>query len=232
MSRRDESHTTSCKTRRVMILTGVRLFREGLLALLAAREDIEVVAAVSTVDEGIAGVAAFEPDVLLADSKVVRNSNLVAQCMLAREATKIVAFAVTEDDDTEILACAEAGVAGFAIRDASVEELIAILDASLCGELVCSPRIAGLIVRRCSRLAALLPNTHIPTALTRRECEIVELVAAGLSNKEIARRLRIESATVKNHVHNLLEKLNVRRRGEAAALVHSHATLGTEALKN
>jgi DNA-binding NarL/FixJ family response regulator len=127
----------------------------------------------------------------------------------------VVALGVANAEG-DVIACAEAGVAGYVVREGSVEDLIATVESAARGELRCSPRMAGALVRRLARLAAGQP---IPDGarLTRRELEIVRMIDDGLSNKEIAVRLSIEVATVKNHVHHLLEKLGVRRRGEAAA---------------
>jgi len=89
------------------------------------------------------------------------------------------------------------------------------------GEAVCSPRVAGALLRRIAALATDGRSDRVPAHLTKREREIMGLIDEGLSNKEIAKRLRIEVATVKNHVHNILEKLQVHRRGEAAARVRA-----------
>jgi len=89
-------------------------------------------------------------------------------------------------------------------------------------ELVCSPRIAALLF---SRIAAIGSERSHGSALTRREHEIVSLMTQGLSNKEIARQLRIQNATVKNHIHSILGKLHVRRRGEVAARIRGSALL-------
>jgi len=86
---------------------------------------------------------------------------------------------------------------------------------------VCSPRVAGALLRRIAALATDGRSDRVPAHLTNREREIMGLIDEGLSNKEIAKRLRIEVATVKNHVHNILEKLQVHRRGEAAARVRA-----------
>jgi DNA-binding NarL/FixJ family response regulator len=134
---------------------------------------------------------------------------------------KIVAFAVAEVDEV-VLACAEAGVASYVPRDASIEDLVASVHRAARGEMLCSPRIAATLFRRVAALAAeVQPAAAAAVLLTRREREIVELIDGGLSNKEIAQRLSIEVATVKNHVHNLLEKLHVHRRGQAAARVRA-----------
>ena len=103
--------------------------------------------------------------------------------------------------------------------DASVDDLVDAIRKALRGEVICSARVTGLLFQR---VAALSEATQAPSnmrPLTRRECEIAKLVNKGMSNKEIARSLRIASATVKNHVHNILEKLQVSRRGAAAAIL-------------
>jgi DNA-binding NarL/FixJ family response regulator len=129
----------------------------------------------------------------------------------------IVALGVP-DVEGDVLACAEAGIAGYVTREASLEELVAVVRSAVQGELRCSPRIAAGLLRRLSAL-----SEHGPSAprvrLTARQREIVRLIGQDLSNKEIAHRLGIEVATVKNHVHNLLEKLNVHRRTAAVRLL-------------
>jgi DNA-binding NarL/FixJ family response regulator len=131
---------------------------------------------------------------------------------------KIVAFAVADREEL-IIACAEAGISGYVPRTASLEDVVAAVHATIRGELYCSPRTAGLLFSQ----MALRPRKRAPAAvlyvLTQREKEILALVEQGFSNKEIGRSLRIGHATVKNHVHSILSKLQVRRRGEAAAWV-------------
>ena len=123
------------------------------------------------------------------------------------------------DSDTEVIACAERGFAAYVTRDGSVDELAATIRAAGKGELTCSPRIAGTLMRRLGALAAELHPASSMARLTRREREIAALMRQDLSNKEIATRLRIEVATVKNHVHNVLDKLQVHRRSDAARLL-------------
>jgi DNA-binding NarL/FixJ family response regulator len=122
-----------------------------------------------------------------------------------------------------VIECAESGVAGFLTTDASIDDLVAAVEAVARGELLCSPSSAGMLLRRLGSLARELPRPSAVAALTSRELEVVELVEQGLSNKQIAQRLCIELPTVKNHIHHILEKLGVRRRGDAAALVRSGA---------
>ena len=118
-----------------------------------------------------------------------------------------------------MLPLAEAGIAGWVTREASVDDLRATVASAAAGEAVFSPRLAASLLRRVAALASERRVGAQATPLTRRQREILALIDEGLSNKEIARRLSIEVATVKNHVHNILEKLEVTRRAEAAALV-------------
>src|SRR2546421_13075479 len=125
------------------------------------------------------------------------------------------------EDHGDVLASAEAGAIAYVPREASLEDLVAVIECAVRGEAVCSPRVAGALLRRIAVLATDGRSDRVPARLTKREREIMGLIDEGLSNKEIAKRLRIEVATVKNHVHNILEKLQVHRRGEAAARVRA-----------
>jgi two-component system, NarL family, nitrate/nitrite response regulator NarL len=132
----------------------------------------------------------------------------------ALPASRTVVFAVDEVEE-DLLACAEVGVAGFVGRDASVEELLDAVASAQRGELHCPPRLASLMFHR---LTALVGGGTDRLSLTSRQIQIVRLIEAGLSNKEIARQLSIEVSTVKNHVHNVLGKLRVNHRWQAPAV--------------
>jgi DNA-binding NarL/FixJ family response regulator len=207
----------------VLVVSEVRLFREGLARALRVQAETQLVEA-ATAREASSLLSTWRPDVVLADAATVRNTDLVARAVGI--GARVVAFAVAEEDEAEVLACAEAGVAGFVGRDATLDELTTAVRAAFEGDVRCSPRVAALMIRRVAALAGAgvaKPGLN----LTRREREITDLIDIGLSNKEIGLRLGIETATVKNHVHNLLEKLRVHRRGEAAALVRTNR-LGTK----
>jgi DNA-binding NarL/FixJ family response regulator len=135
---------------------------------------------------------------------------------------KVVAFSVAETED-EICECAEAGIAGYVARDGSKEDLIAAVEYAVRGEVICSPRAAACLFRRLAAHVRTTRQRPREAALTSREQDIIALIDKGLSNKEIARQLKISLPTVKNHVHNILEKLQVRRRGAAAALLREPA---------
>src|SRR5262245_28521015 len=138
---------------------------------------------------------------------------------------KIVALAVREDEQ-DLVTCAAAGVAGYVTRGASVDDLIQALDGVARGELLCSPQTAATLWRRLAAFARGDGAGEHANLLTPREREIGTLLEAGLSNKEIAVRLGIEVATVKNHVHNVLEKLQVHRRAQAAARLQGYGRIG------
>jgi two-component system nitrate/nitrite response regulator NarL len=128
-------------------------------------------------------------------------------------ALRIVAVAVAELE-TDVIACAEAGICGYVAQSGTVEDLVGALLRALTGELICSPRVAALLFGRLAALSAGRQPSPADDQLTQRERQIAELIARGLQNKEIARHLCLGHATVKNHVHNILQKLNIQRRSE------------------
>jgi DNA-binding NarL/FixJ family response regulator len=121
--------------------------------------------------------------------------------------------------DGDVLGWAEAGVDGLIEQSASLESLMSAIVRVAAGESVCSPSMTATLLRRVSDAARRHPEQLALAELTTREREIVRLLARGLSNKEIATDLRIGLSTVKNHVHNILEKLQLRRRSEVAAVL-------------
>jgi DNA-binding NarL/FixJ family response regulator len=157
-----------------------------------------------------------EADVIILEVAGPGSFGLAKSLSAQLPAVKIIAFAFS-DVEQEVLACAAAGFAGYVARDGSEADLMAAVEDALRGELFCSPRTAGVLFRHVAALSAQSAPTTGRPGLTQRECEILALLGQGLSNKEIARAMRIGGATVKNHVHRILEKLQVRRRGEAAA---------------
>lgn len=205
---------------RVLIVAHIRLYREGLAVMLQHEQRISVVGAAVGADEALVALREHQPDVVLLDMAIPDNALLVRALVAAVPGTKVVALAVPEVE-REVLACAEAGVAGYVTREGSVEDVVAAVESVARGEMLCSPRMAATLLQRVATLALERSPGNIEARLTRRELEILDLIDQGLSNKEIARRLTIELSTVKNHVHNVLEKLNVSRRGEAAARVRA-----------
>jgi DNA-binding NarL/FixJ family response regulator len=207
----------------LVVVAEVRLYREGLIGSLASSEGLAVVGAAGDQDDALALVAAVKPDVMILDMATRNSLDIVRKVREAAPKTKILAFAVDESE-RDIIACAEAGVAGYVTCQGSMDDLVATIARCTRGELVCSPRITAMLFRRLGTLVGGPQNAGEALSLTAREGQIVDLIDAGLSNKEIANRLGIEVATVKNHVHNILEKLSVTTRAEAAARLRSRAS--------
>jgi two-component system, NarL family, nitrate/nitrite response regulator NarL len=196
------------------ILSPIRIYREGLCRVLAEEPAVRVLGTAAVLADAVVLLEDMSVDVMLFD--VATGPTMAGLRQLARyEHLRVIALGVVEDQDS-VIACAEAGIAGYATPDSSLAELVQTIRAAARGDFSCPPHIAAGLLRR---LAVAEPrDLPAPQArLTLREREIVGLIDRGLSNKEIARRLGIQLATVKNHVHNILDKLGVTRRADAAA---------------
>jgi DNA-binding NarL/FixJ family response regulator len=208
---------------RVLILADVRLYREGMSKSLGARDRLSVVGDVATLEDAIGLARTTNPDVIIVDM-ALRNSLLGAKTLHHEMPTvPLVGFGV-EEVEGEILACAEAGLAGYVPCDASLDDLVTRIESVCRGELLCSPRIAAALFRRLEACSVTVTPHASAVTLTARERDVLVLIDAGLSNKEIASRLNIEVSTVKNHVHNVLDKLHVTSRAEAVAHLGTHVT--------
>jgi two-component system nitrate/nitrite response regulator NarL len=205
---------------RALVASDVRLYREGLADGLRRSGRVEVVGTAADGDATVGGARELGPDIVLVDLAMTGWEQAVRAVVAEGEDAWVVVLGVREVED-EVVACAEAGVSGYVTREASLDELVDVVESVARGESLCSPRISGLLLRRVTEVAALQRRPVPADRLTPREAQIVGLIDEGLSNKQIAVRLSIELATVKNHVHSILEKLQVERRAEAAAQVRS-----------
>jgi two-component system, NarL family, nitrate/nitrite response regulator NarL len=196
---------------RVFIICGTRLYRDGLAQILSGHGGITVVGSASDSEEALPMMRQLEPDVVLLDAGLPGGAAALLRVRENNPEVKIVALTLPEAEEA-VIEFAEAGVSGYVTRAASVDDLVATIRSVDRGELICSPRMAAAMLRRLSAVAAGYP--HASARLTLREREIVQLIEAGLANKEIAKRLHIQTSTVKNHVHNILEKFGVHRRAE------------------
>jgi two-component system nitrate/nitrite response regulator NarL len=203
---------------RLAVVADIRLYRDGLAEALS-RRGFAVLVAVSA--SGVDRVVAASPDVVVVDLASESWVSVVHD-LLDDGRAAVVALAVPEEEPS-VLACVEAGVAGYLPRDGSLEDLVRIVRAVARGETLASPRMVARLFRRLADLAAEREEEAPAPRLTSRQAEIIDLIDSGLSNKEIASRLSIELSTVKNHVHNILEKLQVVGRREAAALARAAA---------
>jgi two-component system, NarL family, nitrate/nitrite response regulator NarL len=208
----------------VFLIATTRFYREGLADALGRVAEIRVVGTATAAGEAISRVERLAPDVVLLDTGVVNMLDVLRTLTGTRLKATVIALALPERA-SDVLACAEAGASGYVTEDASLMDLVATINGVVRGEMRCSAEITGTLFRRIAVLAAAHPAfVHTPI-LTVREREVLALLNEGLSNKQIAHRLFIQLATVKNHVHHILEKLQVERRGEAIAyLRRQHQT--------
>jgi len=213
---------------RVLIIHRSRLIREGFAFVLAHQESMSVIGSVAGVGEVVGDLERVRPDVILLDLCLPDRGGL-RDAQWIREVlpgAKILMTGLSELE-SDVLACFEAGAAGYLPQEASLEELLNSIQAVAAGEVLCSPKVTALLVSRiaeASRERELRRVQGLPN-LTRRELEIIALVEEGLSNKEIAVRLEIEIPTVKTHIHNILEKLQLDGRREAAQYVREWGLL-------
>ena len=198
---------------RVCVLSDVRLLREGVTSCMSGCRSIDIVGAVTSA-EPIAAITSMGPDVVLLDL-AARDSLLLPRRLIALlPSLRVVAFAVVEAE-VNIPACAKAGICGYVAQDGSIDDLVGAVLSAMEGKVVCSPQIAAALFRRVAALSSGVP-AQTSERLSARELEITDLVMRGLTNKTIARELRLAPATVKNHVHNILQKLDLSCRGEIA----------------
>ncbi len=191
----------------VTIVSDVLLYREGLMASLGGTGVIQVIDSVAGQD-ALPVIVNGQPDAVLLDGAMPSCLQLARQIRTAAPRSKIVGFAISGGAD-RMADCAESGIAAFVDCDGNVDDLVRSISNALSGELACSPQLSAAL---CERLARLSSGFNKSAALTRREHEIAALIGLGCSNKEIANDLKIGPSTVKNHVHNILEKMNVKRR--------------------
>jgi DNA-binding NarL/FixJ family response regulator len=200
---------------RVFLLGGIKLYRDCLALALERGPSIRVVGSADRVDD----IAGLRPDIVLLDMTAPGNLDAVAELLALWPPPRVVAVAV-DDGNGDVLACAEAGISGYITTADSLPAAVEAIESVARGELLTTPRLAAMLLQRVRSLAtASLESTS--AKLTPREREIATLLGDGHTNKAIALRLGIEPTTVKNHVHNILEKLQVHRRADAAQRVRA-----------
>lgn len=204
---------------KVMVVSSVLLYREGLAASLSADGRLQVMAITDPI-HAASEAQTCAPDAVLFDATGTEALEMARRLKRLDGSIVLVGFGISNSVEHAV-ACAEAGLAGFIDENGSIDALVHATLCALQGEFSCSPRVTAIL---CERLATLANgDTRLAetaaSSLTPREREIASLVSEGLSNKEIALGLRIGPATVKNHVHNILDKLGVRRRAAIATRV-------------
>jgi two-component system, NarL family, nitrate/nitrite response regulator NarL len=208
----------------VLIVSKVRLLGEGLALALSRHHAASSFQLCIDLEDSLVKISRLPPDVVLLDAALPEGTDSVSRILVAGPEVKVVVFAVAETSDN-IIAWGEAGVAGYIPRTAGLADVAPLLVAIMQDEQPCSAHVAAGLLRRLRVVLNSTPEggdaTLLP-ALTLREMQVVELIGIGLSNKEIARRLNIGLGTTKSHVHNLLAKLNIQRRSQAALWLRAY----------
>ena len=192
---------------RVLISAQIRLFREALAEILGREEDLEVVGAVADRSETLEAIEGLGPDVVVLDVDHVQSGETIRE--LARSSDARIVGVLALDDEQDVIAHTEAGLCGFVTHEDSHDDLIETIRSAARGEFHCSPKTAGSLLRHIAEVASERSDDGPASRLTAREREVMRLLEQGLSNKQIAARLHIQLATVKHHVHHILEKLEV-----------------------
>jgi DNA-binding NarL/FixJ family response regulator len=202
-------------TIRILIADDHAFYREGVRAMLRAVPEADVVGEATTGDEAIAMALALQPDVILMDIKMPAVNGIDATRRILHASPHIAILIVTmfEDDDS-VFAAMRAGARGYLLKDADQDELMHAIHSVVRGAAIFSPAIAQRMIHYFALPRPTLAELAFPE-LTDREREILDLIAAGHSNAEIATRLVLSLKTVQNHVSNIFSKLQVADRAQA-----------------
>jgi two-component system, NarL family, response regulator LiaR len=203
---------------RVLVVDDHDLFRAGLASLLNSQPGIEVVAQASGGRMGVRLADELQPDVVLMDVRMpdLEGPEATREIMDRHPATRVVALTVVSDD-ADIAAVLEAGACGFLAKDTAIDAVALAVRAAANGVAWLSPRAAEVVLGRVRRdRADLEPENDLLDELSVRELEVLRLIARGMENAEIAKELGISPRTAKNHVSNILAKLGLPSRIQAA----------------
>lgn len=209
---------------RIIVIDDNTLFREGLVSLLKSQADIQVIGQGGSVAESVEIALELNPEIILMDFTLPDGTGLDATRLILKDNPSIkIIFLTIHEDDERLFAAIRSGAKGYLLKNLSVVKLLASLRAVERGE----PAITRVMM---SRIMHEFANTPEPDqappqqllSLTAREIEIIRELSTGASNSEIARRMFISENTVKNHIHNILEKLNMSSRREAIAFANRY----------
>lgn len=201
---------------RVLVVDDQQLFRRGLTMLLAVESGLEVVGEAGDGVEGVTLAETAAPDVVLLDVRMPKKSGIEA-CLAIKQSVpsaKIIMLTVS-DEEADLYEAVKSGASGYLLKDSSIEEVAQAIRVVADGQSLISPSMAIKLIDEFKQMSRPERESGPALRLTERELDVLRLVAQGHSNKEIAARLFISENTVKNHVRNMLEKLQLHSRMEA-----------------
>jgi DNA-binding NarL/FixJ family response regulator len=200
---------------RVLIADDHPIFRNGITALLASVPDIEVIGECATGDDAIARAAELQPDVVLMDLQMpgIGGVEATRQILFASPSIRVLVVTMFEDDYS-VFTAMRAGARGYIVKGVGADEMLRAIRAVGSGEAIFSPAIAARLIEFFSAPKPAVPAQTFPE-LSEREREILDLIAQGASNGEIANKLVLSPKTVRNHVSNIFSKLHVADRAHA-----------------
>jgi DNA-binding NarL/FixJ family response regulator len=205
------------KKLRVLVVDDHALVRSGIVSLLKAN-NIEVVGEASSGLEAVEKTLRLRPDIVLMDVKMPGCDGLQATRLIKAKMKQAKIVVVTVfDDDEDLFEAMKNGAAGYILKDVKADEFINLLSSVMRGEVAVSPRIASQIIKELFQNPGRLEAKHEDGDLTTREEDVLRLVAGGATNKEIASSLNISDNTVKYHLRNIMEKLQIKNRAQMAA---------------
>jgi DNA-binding NarL/FixJ family response regulator len=209
-------------TIRVVVADDQTAVREGLVLLLGLLDDVEVVGAAADGEEAVDLVARHGADVVLMDLRMPRRDGVSATAQIRAEhpLTQVVVL-TTYAEDSDILTALRAGALGYLTKDAGRAQIAQAIRAAATGQAVLDPQVQRKLLAAAEGGPVSAPDAA-PDGLTPREVEVLELIAAGLSNREIASRLFLTEATVKSHINRLFAKTGVRDRAQAVQYAYRH----------
>jgi DNA-binding NarL/FixJ family response regulator len=215
-------------TIRVLVADDQSMVRAGFRMLLAGEQDIEVVAEAINGRDAIDKARLLHPTVVLMDIRMPELDGLQAtRHILAADDTARVLILTTFDFDEYVYEALAAGASGFVLKDDPPEQLIAAIRTVAAGEALLSPTVTKRVIKQFTRIPRPTPPKEFDE-LTTREQEVFVLIASGLSNAEIARRLYISDTTVKTHITHILQKLHLRDRVQAVVLAYQTGIIGRD----
>lgn len=204
-------------TIRLLVVDDQALFREALHTLLSVQADIEVVGEAANGEEALRLIGKHQPDVVLMDLQMPVMDGVAATRRIQSEHPTVhVIVLTTFDDDDYVFEGLRAGAIGYLLKDVSAEKLVEAIRSAARGESFLQPSIATKVIAELARHSTPAAADSLVEPLTNREIDILRRMAEGLNNREIAELLVITEGTVKNHVTNILGKLGVRDRTQAA----------------